>query len=72
MKKLEKTVERIARKIKEELINTNYDKVTISDLKKVIYARINNNYNEVYETRLYKLHSVAYCRSLELIERYFE
>lgn len=46
-------------------------KATKKDLIKLVVAKLNENYSEVQQTKLYNNHSTEYCRSLEFLQEYF-
>lgn len=61
-----KKINILVRDCKKYLIeNKKVSKATLKDLKIVLLANINNDYKEVFGTKLYNLHSVEYCMSLQ-------
>jgi hypothetical protein len=45
---------------------------TLTDITRILQARETDNWNEVYTSRLYRLHSGEYCELLSVIHRYTE
>jgi hypothetical protein len=45
---------------------------SLSDITRVLHAQETTNWNEVYSSRLYRLHGGEYCELLSVIHRYME